>query len=340
MDEITTSSLEKNNTLTIDELIKILEQIIYAQDISSSLPSDSSSDSRILEIFEDLLSLRGFIVALSRGDLSCNLDVNGFMAGSLKNLQANLRHLSWQTKMIAGGDMSQRVEFLGEFSDAFNNMVKKLDDTMKSLRRKELELMELNQELVKEINRRKILEQSLKESEDKYKSLSQLDPLTGIYNRRQFFVLAGRELKKALRYKRELSVLMLDLDFFKRINDTYGHAIGDKVLQITAQTISRNLRAIDIFARYGGEEFIIMLPETSCSGAIQVAERIRANIEKKPLLIDGKIKINLTISIGLCSEKVGGFEDVSIEKLIDRADQALYEAKRTGRNRVCLYSCS
>ncbi|MCX7914201.1 MAG: GGDEF domain-containing protein, partial [Thermodesulfovibrionales bacterium] len=164
--------------------------------------------------------------------------------------------------------------------------------------------------------------------------------LTGIYNRRQFFILANMEFKKALRYGRDISILMLDLDFFKRINDTYGHAIGDRVLQLTAKIIKENLRSVDIFARYGGEEFVIVLPETNLTGALQVAERIRSNIEKTPLTVNDKVEINITISIGLCSETVKKSESTSIEKIIEKADQSLYEAKRLGRNRVCIYSHS
>jgi diguanylate cyclase (GGDEF)-like protein len=130
-----------------------------------------------------------------------------------------------------------------------------------------------------------------------------------------------------------LSVLMLDIDFFKRFNDTYGHACGDVVLQMVASVIQQNTRNQDMAARYGGEEFVVMLCDTNASTAVKIAERIRTSIENLDILYDGQ-HLNLTISIGVAEKKPGTEQNARV--LVDRADKALYNSKQTGRNKVSL----
>jgi diguanylate cyclase (GGDEF)-like protein/PAS domain S-box-containing protein len=172
------------------------------------------------------------------------------------------------------------------------------------------------------------------------------DSLTNIYNRRHFLELARREFNRAIRYKIPLSVIMLDIDHFKNVNDTYGHLAGDQVLQTTAYICRKNLRSIDIIGRYGGEEFVILLPETPLRAspaakgitpaqpeslpAEIVAERLRQKIEQTSFEI-GENSILIRISLG-----VAEFADgvIHIENLIDLADRALLQAKSQGRNRV------
>lgn len=142
------------------------------------------------------------------------------------------------------------------------------------------------------------------------------------------------ELKRATRYQRHLSLLLLDIDHFKKINDTYGHPIGDQALQHVSSIISEELRNVDIAARHGGDEFTLLLPETGTEGARLVAERIRTVIESSPLAIDNSQNISITISIGIASYPDCGN---TTQQLTRNADQALYEAKGAGRNRVCIY---
>lgn len=326
------------NAILFEQLLIFLEGVIYSKNPPELFPELVNDNERLRQMLLNLLEMRRFFFAIANGDLSGIYNFMGYMGGTLKTLQANLKHLTWQTQMIASGDLTQRVDFMGDFSVAFNQMANKLDETMNSLKQKEAELMQINEALTKEIQMRKLMEKSLKESEKRYKGLSQTDSLTGIYNRRYFFLLAEKEVKKAYRYKRDLSVFMLDLDFFKKINDTYGHAAGDKVLQLTAKILTQNLRSVDIFGRYGGEEFVIMLPETNSIDALKVAERIRRYIETTSFEVDDNVIINITVSLGVCSEPVKGTDITNLNKLIDGADQALYRAKRSGRNRVCLYS--
>ena len=170
--------------------------------------------------------------------------------------------------------------------------------------------------------------------------LARTDALTGIANRRAFFDVLGIEFRRSRRYARELSVLMLDLDHFKGVNDRWGHPFGDHVLRQTADVVAANVRESDLLGRYGGEEFALALPETGEPAALAVAEKLRAAIEAHEFRTPttpppGEPAVRLTISIGVASLPVE--EDQDEVELIGRADQALYEAKRTGRNRVVAY---
>jgi diguanylate cyclase (GGDEF)-like protein/PAS domain S-box-containing protein len=159
------------------------------------------------------------------------------------------------------------------------------------------------------------------------------DELTGLYNRRQFFDLGRREFDRARRYNRPLSAIMLDLDHFKQVNDTYGHAVGDQVLRVVAQRCKKEIRDIDVLGRYGGEEFAILLPETHIDFGQVVAERLRRQMANYPILTD-RYTLHATISLGV-AQAINTTS--SIEALLEQADAAMYHAKQTGRDRVALF---
>ena len=303
------------------------------------VPARFASVASLQTLHANLLSLRDFLYAASNGDLSRQISFKGYIAGALKTLQANLKHMTWQTKMIASGDFTQRIEFMGEFSQSFNAMVIQLDQTLRELVRKDAELSKSNDELHKEISIRKQTEAALRESEEAYRRLAITDPLTGLYNRRHFNQVAEAEISRVLRSARPLSVIMLDIDFFKRVNDTYGHTSGDIVLQMVAKTIQERLRASDIPARYGGEEFIVLLPETTAEGAAIVAETLRKSIEAATVQGEN-CAITITSSFGvndyLEKENLPARAKI-LPEFINKADQALYASKQSGRNRVTVY---
>lgn len=168
---------------------------------------------------------------------------------------------------------------------------------------------------------------SLKQVEHELRTLTITDPLTGIHNRRHFLDQLDIELTRHTRTQRPLSLIMLDIDHFKRVNDTWGHDTGDRVLQELCRRIATRLRRIDMFCRLGGEEFIIICPETDASQAIHLAEVLRHLVQDTPFAQVGQI----TASFGVSSARPGD----SHESLLQRADQALYTAKNSGRNRVC-----
>jgi two-component system cell cycle response regulator len=158
------------------------------------------------------------------------------------------------------------------------------------------------------------------------------DQLTGLHNRRYMSRHLDNLISAAGRSGKPLAFLILDIDYFKAVNDGHGHDIGDEVLKEFANRIAANVRGIDLACRYGGEEFVVVMPDTEISLAFTIAERLRKSIETTPIVISRPPgKLNITISIGIAGSEGGG--DTS-EALLHRADQALYSAKRTGRNRV------
>ncbi len=158
------------------------------------------------------------------------------------------------------------------------------------------------------------------------------DYLTEVNNRGHFMELGEKELSRALRYQASLAILMLDIDWFKRINDSHGHKLGDMVLKKLADICRGTLREIDIIGRIGGEEFAILLPETDQQQAAEVAERLRAEIAEARIPMKDGLPVHFTVSIGVAS--VVSVDD-NMDVLLNRADQALYQAKETGRNKVC-----
>lgn len=164
-----------------------------------------------------------------------------------------------------------------------------------------------------------------------FKQMAITDKLTGIYNRQEFHRLAKKEFSRCKRYNQVLCLLMIDIDLFKKINDTYGHATGDDVLQNFAVQIGRELRETDLFARWGGEEFVILMPETNLENALVVAERLRDKVANYVFSNRENKLVKITISTGITVIKQ---EDIHIDQVISRSDKALYRAKCAGRNRV------
>jgi diguanylate cyclase (GGDEF)-like protein len=160
--------------------------------------------------------------------------------------------------------------------------------------------------------------------------LSLTDPLTGLYNRRGLLSLSESELNRAMRLNQQVAVVVLDIDYFKRVNDTYGHPTGDEVLRAVAGRLRSSLRNQDVLARYGGEEFAILLPECCLVMATTIAERIRLLFDNQPVQTQAG-SIHITTSLGLIvSQPVSS----DLNELLERADQAMYRAKQGGRNRV------
>lgn len=172
-----------------------------------------------------------------------------------------------------------------------------------------------------------------KRLEDELLRLATTDELTNLNNRRHFLTLAEQTLNRSRRYREPLALCMCDIDFFKNINDTFGHTIGDQVLQQVAEIIRKTLRDTDIAGRIGGEEFAIMLVQTSLANAQEVAERLRQNIEKSQIILDDGHLVPLTISIGVA---IPSYPVETLATLMQHADHALYQAKRSGRNQVCV----
>ncbi len=235
---------------------------------------------------------------------------------------------------------------LGELAQSFNTMLAKITDLDAQKIETERELiiaqaslkykeeLEEKAKVIESTNQK--LELSLKDLStlyEKVKELSVTDELTGIYNRRHFQNMLHMEWKRASRFGRPLSMLMIDVDYFKKYNDTFGHVKGDEALKLLAQILSDHVREVDTVARFGGEEFVILLPDTSLEDACMVGEKLKTFIVEKTILPPekGGLGYPLGVSIGASSypEVVDSEED-----LLNTADKSLYKAKAMGRNQI------
>ncbi len=177
----------------------------------------------------------------------------------------------------------------------------------------------------------KALQDALRRSNDQLRELSSVDPLTKLFNRRYFMQALETEYERTRRYGAPLSFVMLDIDHFKRLNDTHGHQAGDDVLRGLADLLRMQVRTTDIAGRYGGEEFCVLLPHTGFPGAADLARRVRAAVEATPMETRaGPLAITASLGVAVCpAPRIRSADD-----LIRLADEALYEAKAAGRNRV------
>lgn len=171
-----------------------------------------------------------------------------------------------------------------------------------------------------------------REREERIRQLSRTDALTGLHNRRSIMDLLDQSLARAAREQTPLALAILDLDHFKKINDSWGHPTGDRVLQVAARTLREHLREIDHIGRYGGEEFMVILPGTRTEDAAAVLERCRAALAAAAVRSDDQQPVPVSASFGLTGQAAG--VETTPQQLIQRADEALYQAKSMGRNRV------
>ena len=217
-----------------------------------------------------------------------------------------LNNLKNRIKNIINGSTSEETDYtypfneIGEIAEYIDNL------TSKALYQKNIELVKLNKELEK---------------------LSAIDPLTNLFNRRIMDEKLSKEWERAVRYKSKFALIIFDIDHFKKINDTYGHQTGDKVLREISRLSEQVLRKADVIARWGGEEFLILLPETDKKGTEILAEKLRKKVEQYHFTDCN----NITISMGVA---VFHGEEKTVDELLNEADKNLYIAKQSGRNRV------
>ncbi len=306
-------------------------QSVLHDDVYAPVPDVSSpiraTESRLLGYAVVEMSLQA--LAQQRRDLliwSLATAVGGLMlAGVMASVLADLvssqiGRINRVVELVGEGQLSERVDvassgILRPLAVGINAMVARIATTQE----------ELQQQIAQAT-------QELRDQKDAAEQAARTDSLTGVASRRAFSEAAEAEMQRALRYRTELSLLMMDLDHFKLVNDTHGHVTGDAVLVSFAQTVQQLVRKVDLVARLGGEEFVVLLPNITAEQATALAERIREAVYHSHLLVEGK-PLQFSVSIG-----VAQFDrrELSLTGWLARADAALYRAKSQGRNRVVL----
>jgi len=253
----------------IEQLERVLRGDLTATpSLVSHCPEIALLSDLIMKLTRQLSDAQEFVSALSRGKLDAAPPQRNHLVAPFKQLQANLRHLTWQTQQIAAGDLNQRVDFLGEFSVAFNSLI----DALR--------------------------EKAAVEAKVLY--LSHHDPLTDLYNRGYF----EEEMARAERGRRfPVSIMVADLDGLKKTNDTLGHAVGDRLIRAAAEVIRRSVRAEDVVARIGGDEFAVILPDTGMPATAGVLARLREN---EAWFNRDSEEFQVHMSVGFASVEEGG----------------------------------
>ncbi len=320
---VTVSMLVRGSRVEVAERESgaFLGEISLLSDVPHTATVTAKSDVRALRI-----SSADFFTAMS-ADNEVLLSIIRMLGRRLHKATVPLAYLSFTASALVEGrfdptileDIEERQDEIGRFTGIFESMARYVSERTHTL---EATVEERTRHLNQEIARRQGLE-------DELRALASVDGLTGIYNRRHFLELGEKELARAQRYGHPLALMMMDVDHFKRINDTYGHAAGDEVLKRLAATCTANLRGPDILGRLGGEEFAVVMPECGVDAAQSAAERLRLKLAKVEVPSE-QGTIGFTISIGVVGRESGE----GLTEALDRADKAMYAAKQGGRNRV------
>lgn len=286
-------------------------EVIGLADVPENLPVTIVAERDRAEVYSTWVELRDMFLALV-GALVIVVAAVAFQLG--RSIVGPLQRLIGAADRIAGGDLEVRLtatrnDELGHLTQVFNQMADRL-------RHSHAEIMAANQ--------------AMQQQNQVLETLSITDSLTGLYNRSKLDAILSDELARFKRTHREFTLLMMDIDYFKTLNDTYGHITGDEILTAVARILIQSIRSIDYAARYGGDEFIIILVETSTDQALKTAERIRSQVENMRYSANDSI-IAVTVSIGVVQCQSG---DMTPTAVFARADSALYEAKHAGRNRA------
>ena len=289
-------------------------------------------------------AVRSTVRAVYLSDLLANILYSDKPESYHRKFQKEAGKLLGMTGEAINGVLEQfhlRVKEAGSYFDLKIRATKSVQEILQEANIRlsliNLDYDQMNKQLVQaKIN----LENLTRELEEKNRildNLANMDGLTGVYNHRYFQTALDQEISRATRHGTHLSLLFIDIDHFKRFNDTYGHQVGDFVLAEFARIIGGHIRQYDVLARYGGEEFVLILPETNSEEALAVAEKLR-NIIEKTTFRDNREVYRITASFGQVTSRPGVEDNFSRDIMVSRADQALYEAKAGGRNRVAAFS--
>lgn len=299
--------------------------LILVVDDSASIRAQIRSVLQQVEGFEEFIEagdgLQAFKMMVDRHPdlVVCDLIMPVFDGSKFLALRATRPELAGipVIMLTAEGDSNRKVEVLDQ--GASDYVTKPFNDRELLAR-------------VKVHYRLKVLQDELREANKRLELLADTDGLTGLYNRRYFDALLGRELQRTERYKTPLGLVLIDIDHFKKVNDTYGHPMGDEVLRNVSRIVTSSVRVTDSVARYGGEEIAIVFTQTTPAGVSEVTERLRQRIADFSHDYQGsQVKCSASFGVSVCD---GRGVTPNATELIERADRALYRAKHAGRNRV------
>lgn len=299
-------------------LNKALEHIVklLKDESPPELDGDLEQIPELKEIHKDIVAIRDILSAFSNSDFSSGISGKGCIFKYLAAHQEDMNYLFLQMHLVEQGNLTPQFSLTNQISVAFNRMVCKLDSQILNMKNEE---------------------KAFQEREFQLKYLADHDPLTGSMNRRAFMERALIALKNTTVKKIPCGIIMMDIDFFKKFNDTYGHLAGDKALRHLVETIGAAMRKDDFLGRYGGEEFVFFFSNADEKTAFSIAERLRKTLESTPVkLAIGYIPITVSFGVAMAPE-ADKITEAFLEKLIDNADQALYRAKNTGRNKVVVF---
>lgn len=305
------------------ELMQLPEVVHSIVDLVINSTSNTSEDfeNYLIELSERLIEVQTFVQD-SREEQNeigqSQRDLDQQVRRDVKQLHQTVK----DTHDI--GDLKKAV------SHQLSGLVRAMDNFKKKEEEREERLQVRYESLIGKVEQMEVETRKVKAHMEEERLRARTDPLTGLPNRAAYDEHIVQEYERWSRYKSSFSVAVCDLDYFKKVNDTYGHLAGDKVLRLVAKVITKNIRVTDFVCRFGGEEFVVLLPSSSADEAANAMENLRETLAKSPFNFHGK-PVNITMSFGVTEVKEGD----SVDDLFARADQALYQAKENGRNRVC-----
>jgi diguanylate cyclase len=312
-------SIEKG--LTLELLTGVLAKVVELAQLAA-VTSNEDFENYLINLNTQLVEVQGFLEEshteqATAGDAHKQLDQQvRHDVGAISKVVKDSHDLS-ELKMSVSSQLLEIVRAMDEFKRGEEDRDERLHARYNALM---LHVSEMEEETKR-----------VKAHMEEERLKARTDSLTGLPNRSAYDDHLNKEFERWGRYKQGFSVAIGDLDFFKRINDTYGHLAGDKVLRLISRVLSRNLRASDFVARFGGEEFVILMPATEAEEGAKAIEKLRESISKSPFNFHGK-PVTITMSFGVTQTRESDTKDA----LFDRADAALYKAKQEGRNRVCI----
>ena len=304
-------------------------------DLPESIPAMAPT---LAEVHRYMLNLRDILERHSKGDFTRDIELRGVIGGRLKALQAHLQHLIWQMQQVMGGDFTQRVDFMGDFSIAFNSMVVQLDDALNALRQKESELVRLARELESEVARRGTALMEIRRQETAMRRLAEDDIIAGVMGRHDFAARALSEIEKCEANNRSCCLAMLEVNSLQELVDSYGVHTADLAVRKVVEAAKNRLRHGDIISRYSNNSFAILLVDADEQHAERVAERIHSAVSANSLnLALATIKLSVSMGIAVAPpEANGSTAAATLKNALQLADLALLQARDSGLGHLIL----